>query len=474
MPIDFQNSTYVENIDSWKLIDNICDGKDIEQYLRELNPQDKSAENVSRNKTYRKNAIFSAVAGYTLQGLVGTVFRKVPTLTIPASLEYLTKNADGAGQSIYQQSQKALSDTLRKDRGGLVVSYPKTEGEASRADMASGKVFATIHKIDAEQILNAELVPDGAEMKVGLVVIQETVNDPNPEDRYKPIEEEQIRELALDETEAGGYIYAVRIWRKNEAGEWAQYGETEYPTDGKGQFWDTIPFTFIGAEDNSIEASQPPMLSIVRVNRGHYQNSADYEDSVWYAGQAQPWMSGVDEAHAKLMKEHGMYAGSRNVLGVPAGEQFGYAVAPPNPMVRQAMVDKIEQMVGLGARFIQPGSAVKTATQAGGEQEVQHSILSLAASNISEAYTQCLEWVARFMAVENTELEYALNQDFVELQATAQDIQAMVLSWQSGALPQSDLFEWFKRIGRIDPEKTNEEIAEEIGPAPGMPDLDAE
>lgn len=471
MPIDYQNATYRQNIGNWQMIDNICDGKNVEQYLRHLNPQDTSDENKDRNATYRKTAVFSAIAGFTLQGMVGTVFRKVPTLTVPASLDYLKFNADGAGQSIYQQSQKAVTDALKKDRGGLAVSYPKTEGDASRADMQAGRVFATIHKIDAEQIINARLVSDGAEMKLGLLVIKEVVTEVD-EDGYTEKDIDQIRELALDVIE-GAYVYVVRIWRKDEDKGW-QVIETNYPTDGKGKHWNEIPFTFFGASDNSINAGQPPMLSIVRVNKGHYQNSADYEDSVWYCGQAQPWMSGVDQQHVELMNENNMYAGSRNVLGVPTGETFAYAAAPPNPLVRQAMLDKEAQMVGLGARFIQPGSAVKTATQSEGEQEVQHSILSLTASNVSEAYTQCLKWVARFMAVEDGELEYALNQDFVAALATAQDIEAMVKAWQSGALPQSDLFDWFKRIGRIDPEKENDEIAEEIGSAPAMPDLDAE
>jgi hypothetical protein len=475
MAIDYENSAYRENIANWQLIDNICDGKNVEQYLRYLNPQDKSEENIERNKAYRRNAIFSAVAGYTSRGLTGTVFRKVPTLTIPASLDYLNRNVDGTGQSIYQQSQHVLKEVLRKGRCGLSVTYPKTGGDVSRADMASGKLFSTISKIDAEQIINTALVSEGAETKLGLVVIREFITE-TAEDGYTEVLVEELRELALDLID-GQYVHAVRRWRKDQKGEWQVISE-DYPTFGAGtgprKYWNEIPFTFVGSEDNSIRASQPPMLDIVRVNKGHYQNSADYEDSVWYAGQAQPWMSGITQEHIDLMKANGMYAGSRNVLGVPAGETFGYAVAPPNPMVRQAMLDKEAQMIGLGARFIQPGSANKTATQSEGEQEVQHSVLSLTASNVSEAYTQALKWVARFMAVPETGLEYALNQDFVAPNATPQDIAEMVKAWQAGALPQSDLFNWFKRIGRIDPEKDNEDIAEEVGPAPDMPDLDAE
>jgi len=75
------------------------------------------------------------------------------------------------------------------------------------------------------------------------------------------------------------------------------------------------------------------------------------------------------------------------------------------------MNDKVDLIIGLGGMFIVPGSAVKTATQSAGEQKVQHSVLSLISSNVSEAYTQALKYVARYSRLPRVELDplYKLN-----------------------------------------------------------------
>ncbi len=145
------------------------------------------------------------------------------------------------------------------------------------------------------------------------------------------------------------------------------------------------------------------MLDLCKVNIGLWNNLAEYEDSVFTIGQAQPWMSGATERHLEQIE----YVGSCTLIGVPEGEQFGFAQPQPNTLAREAMVDKVNMMVGLGAMFIQPGSAVKTATQAEGDQRVQQSVLSLIASNCSDAFTQCLQWVACFLGAGGT-VEYAV------------------------------------------------------------------
>src|SRR5690606_1725369 len=129
-----------------------------------------------------------------------------------------------------------------------------------------------------------------------------------------------------------------------------------------------------------------------KLNEAHYNNSAIYEDSVFTVGQVQPWASGLTVDHIKEMLDQDppFYIGSGHLFPVPAGEQFGFAQAQPNMLAKEAMNEKERQMIAMGAMFIQPGSAVKTATQSEGEQKVQHSILSLIAVNISEGYHMAL------------------------------------------------------------------------------------
>jgi len=345
---------------------------------------------------------------------------------------------------------------IRKSRAGLYVSFPPTpESGVSQQDMIEGRFVATIHRLEPEQVINWRTTTVGARTKLSLVVIRETKEKT---DRYAVDTYETIRELYIDEQ---GF-YAERFW-SNENGAWQVLSTTE-PTDAEGNRWSEIPFIFVGAENNDTSVDRPVMLPIVEVNIGHYRNSADWEDSVWYSGQPQPYMIGMTQDHVEMMQELGMYVGSRNILGVPEGGSFGFATPPPNPIVREAMSDKVEMMLALGARLLQPGSTAKTATEVAGIREAQHSVLSLIAANASEAYTQALQWAARYMGVapgpEMEDIAYAINQDYNVADASPQELQAMMAGFVQGSIPISDYVRYMKRVGHFDNERSEEDYGD--------------
>lgn len=467
--IAFKHPQYEKWIDIWQKINDICNGENLEQYLIKLNPDDESPDNVTRNTQYRQRAVFYAIAGYTARGLNGLLFSKPPTLDLPMSLEYLIEDVDGAGNSIYQQSQYVARDQIRLGRCGLTVSFPQGFANISQADVSARKAVPTIQHIKADQVTNWRTTRVGAQVKLSLIVIKE-FEEEIQEDGYTIKQVPILKELGLNPT-TGAYF--ERTWKLNDKEEWIPDKQV-YPLDRNGKKWEEIPFTFVGAENNDPSLDQPPMLDIVRVNVGHYRNSADFEDSVFYSGQAQPWMSGLNSQYIELMKKNNIYVGSRNLIGVPEGEQFGFAIAPPNPLVRQAMIDKLELAIGLGARFIQPGGAAKTATEAEGEQRVQHSVLSLISANLADAYKRCFDWCGMYLKNVDTEKAvYEPTRDFISPNATAQDIQAIVAGWMGGAIPQADMLRWFQQRGIVDAEKTVEELMEELGTMPTMPNMEA-
>lgn len=469
MAIDFTHKEYKEHHKRWETIDNVCEGHEVAQYLIELNPDDKSTENTTRNTAYKERAVFYPIAGRTAEGLVSLMFSKRPKLEVPKGLEYMGTNCDGAGVSIYQQSQNLASDIVKVARGGLFTTYPKVDRELSVDDMDTGNYFATIHEYEADQIINWEQKKFGAQVKLSLVVLMEEVDVPG-EDDYEVKQVKQIREFKLVESEAG-YVFSMQLWRKNDKDEWIVFGDATIPVDGWGKTWDIIPFTFVGAESNNAEVDNSIMYGMSKLNIAHYRNSADFEDSTWYVGQSQPWMSGVDQTHVDMMKDNNMYVGSRMMLGVPTGETFGFASADSNPMVRQAMLDKLDGMIGMGARYIQPNGVAKTATEADGDNAVAHSTLAMISHNVGEAYTQSLKWAARYMKLPDTDIAYVTSTEFVSPEATAQMIQAMIAGYLQGAIPTSSYFAWLKSRELVEADKTIEQFTEDVGGA-NMPNLD--
>lgn len=464
MAVDAQHPQYQKFAPLWQQIDDVVDGENLKRFLVRLGKKgDKKQDD--RNERYFERAIFYAVAGWTVSGMVGTMFTKWPKLIVPPSLEYMKTNADGAGQSIYQQSQTISESVTKNSRAGLAVSFPpKPEGSGalSQADVDSGLYIPTIHEYKPGQIINWDEKTIGSRTFLSLVC---TAEIESVEDDFVHVETPIIRERRIDSE--GKYF--EREWTesdgKNGAKEWIP-GDANYPTDGKGNFWTEIPFMFVGAVANTPKVNKPLMKELVHINIGLYRNSADFEQNVWFCGQTQPWMSGMTQEQVDLMTANEMYVGSGELIGVGSQEKFEFANANPNPLVLSAMKEKIAMMIGLGARFLVAGSATKTATQAAGEFAMQHSVLSLVASNISEAYTHCLKWCLKFLGEEvPDELEYTLSQDFVKLAADAQMLQQMVAAWFQGAMPASDLWNWMRKNEFVNAEKTDEEIRDEIAAA---------
>lgn len=460
--IDYVNDDYKRLNAKWDIINDICNVENTTDYIEYLNSNDSSAANVARNKAYRNRAVFYELASFTRRGLLGLLFRKWPKLSIPNQISYIEKNIDGEGNSIYQQSQQLAKSVIGKGKAGLLVDYPPVDEEASQEDINTLRYVATVKMFEPEQILlPVETYTVGAEVKLKKVRLSTSVEEDG----------ETIPVIRVLEIFEGNYWSSE--YRESKEG-WVVYSQLMVK-DSSGKPLNEIPFAFVGAETNTKSENQPPMYGICKINIGHYNNSAAYEDSVHTVGQVQPWASGLTVSDVKEMEKEGMYFGSGRLIGVPDAQKLGFAQAGPNMIAKEAMELKVNIAVGLGGMFIQPGSAVKTATQSAGEQVVQHSVLSLIASNISEVYTtQILPLICLFMGVTPQEdMEYRLNQDFVDNVPDAQLFAQMLAGVMSGKVTQGALITWLQKMEIEDAEKTVEDIKEELlFESPETPALD--
>lgn len=455
----------------WQLVRDVCKGSEVikyhgERYLPRPNAQDVTPQNKARYTSYLARAVFYNATGRTKNSLVGAVFRTWPTLKVPSLLDYVARDVDGQGVSIYQQSQSVIGHLLETGRHGLLVDYPSVDaGGVSIADRASRGIRATVASYEAEAVINWRTRLVGGQHLLSLVVLHEKY-DTETLDGFGIETKDQYRVLKLDESG----LYVQELWR-NESG-W-NVVETREPTDGKGQRWKLIPFQFLGSENNDSSIDDAPLYDMAEINIGHYRNSADYEEAAYLVGQPQPWMAGLGQHDIDRMEEQGLYLGSRAPWLLPQGGTCGVWQAQANSVAKEAMDAKEDQMVALGARLIERGSATKTATQAASDSAAEHSVLSLLVSNVSEGYTQALQWVAQF---ENAtgDVEYKLNQDFTQITLDANIMAGLFNAVQGGQLPQADFWQYLRDRGVIDPEKTDEMIRDELQTSSAGLDLEGE
>lgn len=457
--VTFQRPEYEKSAPRWAEVSVAVEGQQAvkdkrETFLPRPNPADKSPEANERYENYLARAVYYNATGRTLQGLIGAVFSDTPNLEVPTDLEYIQEDMDGAGVSIYQQSQATLEHVLKPGRCGLFVDMPPTEGATTRAKQQALGIFPRCYVYPASSVINWRTESIGGRQRLSLVVISESYEEVT-EDGFGSEAHEQFRALKLIDG-----VYTVELWRKYETGAWSIY-ESYTPLDGAGRTWEEIPFMFPGSVNNDPGIDPSPLYDMAVINLAHYRNSADYEDSVFFCGQVQPWMSGLDESWVEMLKKEGFVLGSRAIFPVPQGGQFGFEQAQPNTLVKDAMDQKERQMVALGARLIEKGAAVKTATEAQGDNEAEHSVLSLAAQNVSEAYTKALEWMSRFLNITGTVL-YQLSQEYGFERMTAQDRAQLLMEWQSGLIAKKDARDALRKSGVIDPERTDEDIDGEV------------
>lgn len=450
----------------WRLVDDATAGEMAvkaagEMYLPKPNPKDISQENRLRYEQYIKRAVYYNASGRTLAGLIGLAFAKFPEIKAPAALEDITKNLDGAGTTLVQHMHETLGEVLKNGRAGLLADFPKTTGVTSKAAEQTAGIRPTVSYYPAEGVINWRTIVVGGQSQLSLVVLCETHRE------YEGFGEKctkQFRVLLLE-----GGIYKVEIWRekKNATSTLDKYERVEdfIPLDGAGHTLSEIPFTFVGSQNNGVAINDSPMRDIATVNIAHYRNSADYEDSVYFCGQPQFWISGLDVEWRDHLEKVGVYVGSRNVLPLPVGASAGILQAEPNTLAKEAMDAKERQLAALGARLIMVGTVNKTATQQDSEDSIANSVLSLCCDNVSAAYTRSLIWAAQFGNITG-EILVDMPTDFAQRTIDSAELAQLIQGVQSGLIPLDDFWARMRATGVIDSTKTNDDIREEIDQNP--------
>lgn len=457
MSVDFVRPEVKAKQAAWKMVRDCVAGSEAVKaggYVIPVNPHDSSTANRLRNEQRVKRAYYFNATGRTLPALVGIAFSKWPEVKLPGALDPLKQDVDGSGVGLINQSQAAVSEVLQTARAGLLADYPTGGAGRTVAEAEGLGLRPTISLYRAESIINWRTERRGARNLLTLVVLAESYEDWG--DDFELETKGQYRVLRL--TSEG---YKQEVWREaRDKGEW-QIAEEHIPLDGNGQPWDEIPFTFIGATNNDPAPDQPPLYDLADTNIAHFRNSADHEESLFFAGQAQVWLTGenISEEQIELMEKEGIYVGSRAIGIAPGGVTM--LQAQPVSALAEEMRHKVDLMARLGARMVAPGEAVRSATEAASDDKTNNSILSIVCDNVSDAYRKALAWCARF-ARASGEVDFTIGTEFSGIMFDAQQVTAAMALVQAGKLPETDLWTYLRSIGLIEATKSDDDIRDEL------------
>lgn len=468
MPINTTHPQYDALAPRWQRMTDVCNGEDAikaagERYLPMPNKDIRTPEALARYSNYKDRAVFVEVTKDTLDKYTGQAFKDDPVLNVDKQLDYMKRDANGAGLSIYQIAQKAFEAQLERGRFGLFVDYPTTNDEVSQADVERNALRPTINFYAPESIINWRTTVIGGQTVTNMIVLHETVYETNPEDIFSSEQIEQWRYLGLDED---GYFVEVRRKATTD-----QQGDKDgfiihqprvYPTKSGNVKFDRIPFVIGGSDSNDWCEQNIPLESLAKMNLAHYRNSADYEQSAFICGQVQPWMSGVSAHRMEALEKQKIRIGAGAMIMLEENGKFGFAQAEPNTLAGKAMDDKYAIMQALGAKLSEAQTVQKTATQSNHESGVQNSTASMAVSCLNEALSDaillCYEYLGVTYTAKDGEYLFKAKQDFT-LAAPDSATMTAIGSWvQGGLAPRSMAYNYQRKYNLIDAELKDAEI----------------
>lgn len=427
------------------------------KYLPMPNPQDQSAENLARYRSYLIRAIFYNVTARTLAGLVGQIFLRPPQVNVPPQLETVVADCTGEGVPCEQLAKSCANYVLAYGRAGLMVDYPVMDTPSTIAQIAAGQLKATFRLFRPWDIINWRTYKRGAEIILSLVVIEENFHA--SDDGFEVQLGTEWRVLRLVPLEADNpnsdMIAQVEIWQGSPQ---SGYDVTAFyhPKDADGNYLNELPFTFVGSENNNSDPDNPPLADMAALNIGHYRNSADYEEAAYMVGQPTPWVSGVTKQWIDDVFKGRIQLGSRAVIPLPLNGAAGLLQASPNQMPKEAMDAKERQMVALGAKLIQQATVQRTATETDIENTAESSTLGASAKNVGSAFEFALRWAAKFMIpgtqpvndlTVNKDITYDLNTEFDLTYMDFNELLAIVTAWQAGAITNEEIRDNLRRAG---------------------------
>ena len=427
-------------------------------------------ENVEdkRYQAYKDRAVFLNVTRRTLYELMAQVFIKPPVVNSVDNnmIKYLTENATGNGVSLNQCAKQSLNYVLAYGYGGVFVDFPETQGSVSLEDFDKGGYRPTITPYSPFDIKNFRVEDVGVEERLTLVVLGENYFELN-NDGFEVREKKQLRVLRLVDG-----VYKQIIYRStsendsslqaNDYEEW----KTIVPTDADGKTLDYIPFFFVGMENNNPYPDNPIMYDLASLNIAHYRNSADYENTMFIAGQATLFVSGIRGNKSMAIgttETPSIKLGSENAINLENGGTAGLLQAKADSGLAESMEKKEKQMSAFGAKFLDSDNVAKTAYQVKVENPSQGSILANCADNVSDAYTKALKVAHKLCGLDDNDVMFELNTDFEYNRVGSDEQNFFINAWKQGAISFTEMRECLKRGGSAtqENEKALKEIDEE-------------
>ena len=483
MPVFSTHPDYDNQEPDWRLIRDVIAGERQlkeagESYIERLSGQDRE-----EYQKYLDRGSFFPATKRTRQGLSGSIFMKEPVVVLGKKegdsraevYDRFKADADLTGSSLDTYVRCVTNEVLESGRGGTLVDWSEEEG----------RPYLT--KYQAEDILNWRSERVNGRLIPVLIVLREFAErslsdvaetDSEDVDEFDTSRVEQIRVLRLD-----GGVYRVELWqevrvdendvatkeekRRREKDEKKWEKIADFVPGRRGESLTEIPFVAHGAENDSIEIGEIPLLDLGRKNLDHYRLSTQLRHGLFFTALPTAVISDGGLDQTAQMRIGSSVAWVLSTEGKAAFLEFSGAGLGS---IRETIEDCRKEMAVTGARMLETQQRdVESAETHEMRQSGETSVLVDIAKALSEGLTRVLQWVVWWTGgvndlvdADETIASFSLNTDFIARKMSAEDAVKMVSLWQSEAISKETLFFNLKQGEIIPPEIDFEEEQKRI------------
>ena len=440
MPVNTTHPTYSQFIDQWTDCRDAAEGSRAIKLRGEKHLPKLSAQTPEEYTAYKTRALWFGATGRTVQGLLGSIFRKPMQVEAPDAMTTHLEDVTLTGLSVEAFCKTAVAEILKVGRYGILVDLGKDAAEGERPYWIGYQAHCVTNWRTSQQDCDTVLTQ---------VVLQDEACEPDPTDPFTDIRTPQYRVLKLEDKR-----YVVELWREDthNKGKWTLY-QTINPTF-RGAPLSYIPFCFLGPSAITPDPEKPPLLDLVDVNLSHYRSSADLEHGRHFCGLPTPWVAGFPTETVLRIGASIAWVASDPQAKVGMLEFTGQGLGA----LERALDDKQAVMAILGARMLE---AQKKAVESSDTHEIRQagesSSLQSIAGTVEDGLTRVMTWHAEWMGLSESTVSLTLNKVFLQSRMAATDLAELMKAWQAGGISYETLYWNLERGELTRPDVTMEE-----------------
>jgi len=426
MPVDSKSPYYIDLEEGWQMISDLQSEKKIKDAGTTYVPQLTSQSSDEYDAYLKRGSLYGATTR-TQKGLTGAIMRKPPEAECPEKVKRLFKDMTLDGKNFEEVVRKVVTEDISYGYYGILIDAPPEGGDPKLA------------MYSATSILYPVTERFGDKIKLMRLTLKESAFVPKNTDPYETEEVEMVRELRINEEG----IYE-QVLHKKVGSAW-QVESTIQP-EVMGKKLTEIPFVFFGAQENSVNPKESPLLDLAYLNVKHFVVNVDYFHALHYCGLPTPWAAGF-----KLEEGATLRIGSSTAwVSDDPNAKCGIMQATADSVgALENGLDKLEkQMAVVGSRMIeQQRRGVETAEGLLIRQTSDFAVLSNIASCVEEGMKGVLAWLARWVGAMESEIEkinVVLNKDYTTGDVDPQVLTALFVALQNNEISVDTFLSYLK------------------------------